>query len=170
MFHRQGSDGRKRFALICRRKLAETERHRLRHRENVMTLMPARILHVSIARDWEEVYEFAADPARMGLWAAGLAAGLTRDGEDWIGDGGPIGRIRIRFATPNPHGVLDHTVTMADGTVVSNPLRVVQNGDGAEVMFTLFQRPNQDEAPAEADAVQIMEDLNALKRLMEEPI
>ena len=133
-----------------------------------MTTLPARIVHRPIACDWRAVYAFAANPENMPLWASGLAAGLTRDGEDWIADGGPIGKVRVRFAPQNDFGVIDHTVTLPDGLVVENALRVVPNGDGAEVMFTLLRQPGMDDAAFEADAAHVARDLDALARLMEE--
>ena len=133
-----------------------------------MNLTRARMIHISIARPWDEVYAFAADPRKLALWASGLAAGLEQDGEDWIGDGGPIGKVRIRFTPPNPFGILDHTVTMADGTVVANPMRVIVNGKGAEVVFTLFRREDQDNEAFEADAAHIFRDLQRLKEILEQ--
>lgn len=133
-----------------------------------MPTMPARIIHRTIARDWRAVYAFAAEPANMPLWASGLASGLTPDGADWIADGGPIGAVRVRFAPENPFGVIDHTVTLPDGTVVENALRVVPNGDGAEVMFTLLRLPGTDDAAFAADAAHVARDLDTLARLMEE--
>jgi len=134
-----------------------------------MPTMPARIIHRTIRRDWRAVYDFAAKPQNIALWASGLAAGLTPDGEDWIADGGPIGAVRIRFAPENPFGVIDHTVTMPDGTVVENALRVVPNGDGAEVMFTLLRLPGMDDDAFAADAAHVARDLDALARILEEP-
>ena len=132
-----------------------------------MTIMPARIIHIAIECHWIDVWAFASNPENIASWASGLASGLIRDGEDWLGDGGPIGRIRVRFAPPNPFGILDHTVTLEDGTAVFNPMRVVQNGNGALVTFTLFQRPHQDAAAVDADAAHILRDLTRLKTLME---
>ena len=132
-----------------------------------MPTMPARIIHRTVRRDWRAVHAFAAKPENMLLWASGLAAGLTRDGDDWIADGGPIGNVRVRFAPPNDFGVIDHRVTLPDGTVVDNALRVVPNGDGAEVMFTLLRQPDLDDAAFESDAAHVARDLEALKRLME---
>ncbi len=63
--------------------------------------------------------------------------------------------------------MIDHTVRMGNGLEVENPLRVVRNGDGAEVMFTLFRRPDQDDAAFEADAAHVRKDLETLKALME---
>jgi hypothetical protein len=130
--------------------------------------MSARIVHRTIGRDWREVYAFAARPENMPLWASGLASGLTREGDDWIADGGPIGAVRVRFAPQNDFGVIDHTVTMPDGMMVENALRVVPNGDGSEVMFTLLRQPGMDDAAFEADAAHVARDLDTLARLMEE--
>jgi hypothetical protein len=136
-----------------------------------MTTYPARIIHLTIERDWRAVYDFAHRPENMLQWASGLAAGLRRDaggdGNDWLGDGGPIGTIRIRFAAPNDHGVIDHTVTLENGVTVDNALRVIKNGDGAEVMFTLLRLPSTDDAAFEADAAHVTKDLETLKSLME---
>lgn len=126
------------------------------------------VIHLTIERPWEEVYAFASQPANMRHWASGLAAGLTPRGPEWIGDGGPIGTVRIRFAPPNEFGVIDHTVILADDMTVFNALRIVPNGDGAEVMFNLLQMADTDNSAAEADAAHIRKDLEALKRLLEE--
>lgn len=133
-----------------------------------MSTLPARIVHRSIARDWRAVYAFAGNPENMPLWASGLASGLTREGDGWIADGGPIGNVRVRFAPPNDFGVIDHKVTLPNGLVVENALRVVPNGDGAEVMFTLLRQPDMDDAAFESDAAHVARDLDALAKLMEE--
>ena len=130
--------------------------------------MPARIIHRTIRRPWRAVYAFAAKAENMPLWASGLASGLTREGDDWIADGGPVGNVRVRFAAQNELGVIDHRVTMPNGLVVENALRVVPNGSGAEVMFTLLRRPDMDEAAFEADAAHVARDLDMLARLMED--
>lgn len=132
-----------------------------------MTTSTARIIHRTIKRDWRAVYAFAARPENMPLWASGLATGLTRDGDEWIADGGPIGDVRVRFTPPNDFGVLDHQVTLPNGVVVDNALRVVPNGADAEVMFTLLRQPDMDDAAFESDAAHIARDLEALKKLME---
>lgn len=132
-----------------------------------MPVAEARIVHVGVARDWRAVHAFASDPTRMKDWATGLAAGLRRDGDDWIGDGGPIGEIRIRFAPANALGVIDHEVTLADGTRVYNALRVTPNGDGAEVSFTVLRQPGMGDAAFAADVDHVRRDLETLKALLE---
>lgn len=133
-----------------------------------MKTMPARIIHRTIQRDWRAVYAFAAKPENMPLWASGLASGLTHDGDDWIADGGPIGVVRVRFAPQNDFGVIDHTVTLPSGIKVENALRIVPNGDGAEVMFTLLRQAYMDDMAFEQDAAHVARDIDALARLMEE--
>ncbi len=134
----------------------------------MMNTHPARIVHTAIARDWREVYRFASAPENMPRWASGLGAGMRADGDEWIVDGGPIGLVRVRFAAANDFGVIDHTVTLPDGTEVYNALRVVPNGGGAEVMFTLLRMPGTGDDAFEADARHVAQDLETLKRLLEE--
>lgn len=132
-----------------------------------MPVAAARVVHVSVDRDWRAVYAFASDTGNMKDWASGLAAGLKRDGPDWIGDGGPLGDIRVTFAPENAFGVIDHTVTLPDGTRAENALRVVPNGEGAEVLFLVLRQPDQDDAAFAVDVAHVEKDLSTLKRLME---
>ena len=126
----------------------------------------SRTLTVSIDRDWREVYGFAHRPESFPLWASGLASGVTPDGAEWIAQG-PGGPVRIRFAAPNDFGVLDHTVVLASGDEVSVPMRIVANGNGAEVLFTLFRLPGMSDETFARDADWVRRDLAALKCLME---
>lgn len=131
-----------------------------------MTLFETRPVTVSIARTAAEVYAFAHRPENFPKWAAGLGAGLTPDGDRWIAHG-PDGDVHVRFSPENPYGVLDHWVTLADGTEISIPLRVVANGDGAEVTLTLFRVPGMDDATFERDQAMVAKDLATLKALLE---
>jgi hypothetical protein len=62
---------------------------------------------------------------------------------------------------------MDHVVDTGDGMPIHIPLRVIRNGDGAEVMLTLFRQPDMDDERFSADAKWIMRDLRALKALIE---
>jgi len=130
-----------------------------------MTTMTSRIIHISIERDWREVYAFMADHERMPLWATGLSSGLTRDGDDWIAPG-PLGNARVRFAADNEFGVVDHLVTLDNGAQINNALRVVPNGEGAEVMFVLLRQPEMSDAQFAEDAEWVERDLAALKSIL----
>jgi hypothetical protein len=78
-----------------------------------------------------------------------------------------MGKVRIRFAERNDFGVLDHDVTLASGQTVHNPMRVVANADGSELVFTLFRRPEMSDDEFAADASAVERDLAALRRLLE---
>ena len=58
-----------------------------------MPTMQARIIHISIDRDWHDVAGFVLAPENMPQWAAGLGAGLEQRGDRWVADGGPIGEV-----------------------------------------------------------------------------
>jgi hypothetical protein len=60
-------------------------------------------------------------------------------------------------------GVMDQHVETGDGLEVHIPLRVIANGDGAEVMLTLFRLPGMTNETFARDAKWITRDLRALK-------
>lgn len=132
-----------------------------------MATRPARHVSVSIDRPPAEVYAFASDPSRLPLWARGLSGSIARVGGEWVAES-PMGKVKVRFAAPNSLGVLDHDVVLlATGDTFHNPMRVVANGDGSEVVFTLLRAPGVTDAQLEADAGAVARDLGALKRLLE---
>jgi hypothetical protein len=128
--------------------------------------LEVRTISVSIRRDWREAYEFVQRPENFARWASGAAKSLRREGGEWVADG-PDGRAVLRFAPRNEFGVLDHTVTLASGAEIHMPVRVVPNGSGCEVMFTLFRQPGMTDAVFARDADWVARDLAALKALLE---
>ena len=89
------------------------------------------------------------------------------DGE-WIAEG-TIGEVTVRFAPPNDLGVADHDVLLETGVTVHNPLRVVLNGTGSTVIFTLMRLPGVSKPQFDEDARTVARDLATLKALLEEP-
>jgi len=125
-----------------------------------------RHLSVAIERAPRDVYAYASKPENMPAWAAGLGHGISRAGADWEVDTAQ-GRLKMRFAPPNDHGVLDHTVVLPDGAEVYVPLRVLANGAGSEVVLTLYRQPEMDDAAFARDAGLVEADLAKLKALLE---
>ena len=78
-----------------------------------------------------------------------------------------MGRVLVRFVPVNEYGVLDHDVVLPDGTSSSNPLRVLADGAGSAVVFTLRRRPGATDEEFEADSAAITADLATLKRVVE---
>ena len=130
---------------------------------------PAQVetISVAIARPRAEVYALLSRPETYSDWASGLGTDFQYlGGMDWRAET-PMGPMTIRFTAPNPHGVLDHSLIADDGRETSNPMRVVANGDGSEVSFTLFRRPGLSDADFTHDADWVRRDLLALKGLLE---
>ena len=126
----------------------------------------SRHLSVSVERPAAAVYCYARDPANLPEWAAGLAAGIRRERGEWVADS-PMGRVLVRFVPVNEYGVLDHDVVAPDGTTTTNPLRVLADGPGSEVVFTLRRRPGMTAEEFEADAAAVRADLATLQRVVE---
>ena len=126
----------------------------------------ARTISMTIERPPGEVYAFAVVPENLPRWASGLGTSGAREGADWVSQM-ELGPVRVRLVERNDLGVLDHDVTLPGGEVVHNPMRVVPNGTGSEVSFTLFRRPGVTDEALAADAATIERDLATLKRLVE---
>ena len=130
------------------------------------TVLEVRHVSVSIRRSPQDVYAFASNVENLPRWASGLGGSIRNVGGEWIADG-PMGQVKVRFAPPNELGVLDHEVVLPSGTTVYNPMRVVPNGTGSEVTFTLFRQPNTPREQFERDAEWVEKDLRTLKDLLE---
>jgi hypothetical protein len=63
--------------------------------------------------------------------------------------------------------VADHYVTVKPGQEVFVPIRVLRNGTGSEVVFTLFQLPGMSAEKFAEDARLVESDLRTLKAVLE---
>jgi hypothetical protein len=126
----------------------------------------SRHLSTFIDRPAAEVYEYASDPGNLVRWAAGLGGASQRADGTWIVQS-PLGLVTVVFAPPNPFGVLDHDVILATGATVYNPMRVIPDGLGCEVVFTLRRTPEMTDREFARDADAIIADLATLKRILE---
>ncbi len=127
---------------------------------------PAQHITQTIQRDPGTVAAFAGNPENLPLWAAGLSTGIRFESGRWVTDS-PMGPVEVAFAGPVENGILDHDVSMPDGTVVHNPLRVLRNGDGSEVVFTLYHRDGVTDAELTRDAEMVRADLERLRGILE---
>ncbi|MGA5897297.1 SRPBCC family protein [Streptomyces venetus] len=130
------------------------------------TTRQSRHLGISIDRPAREVYDYASEPANVPGWAPGLARSIELVDGRWVGES-PMGRIVVAFTPRNDFGVLDHHVTLPSGETVHNPMRVIADGPGCEVVFTLRRRPGTSDEEFRRDAEAVSADLTALKCVME---
>lgn len=114
----------------------------------------------------DEVYEYASDPANLPRWAPGLGSSVEKIDDQWFVETSE-GRVGFAFVQRNEYGVLDHDVTLPSGEVVYNPMRVIADGSGCEVVFTLRRPPGMSDGGFRADAAAVAADLTRLKQVLE---
>lgn len=129
-------------------------------------MMRSRTISVSIGCGPQKAYAYLSDPQNLPAWAPGLCTAIERVGEDWIAST-PQGPVSVRFVGQNALGVLDHSVRADPEAEVLNPMRVVPNGSGCELMFTLFQRPGMTDEQFAADADLVEADLDRARAILE---
>jgi len=128
---------------------------------------PAVHISRSLDHDVATVSRVAGDPANLPAWAAGLSTGIRQEDGRWITDS-PLGVVEVTFTGPVELGILDHDVTLPDGSVVRNPFRIVANDEGSEAVFTLFRHDGMSEAEFKSDADAVRRDLDQLAVLLAE--
>jgi hypothetical protein len=121
-----------------------------------------------IDRSPGDVYAYTSDPANLPTWAHGLGSSVENVDGRWCIET-PAGRAAVSFAPANDFGVLDHRVTTPSGQSVHVPMRVIADGDGSEVVFTVRRMPGMTDAELERDAGLVAADLATLKQVLEAP-
>lgn len=130
--------------------------------------MRTRTVSVEIAVPPETVYRCVRDPDQLPRWAAGICKSVTVHGDVWhVDTGGELGTVLLEFCPDNAFGVLDHRVTLPAGQGQNNPVRVVANGEGSELMFTVFQAEGVSDEAFLKDVQAVTRDLKTIKTLLE---
>ncbi len=127
-------------------------------------IVPSRTLSISLACPPAEVVAFIRDYWRLPEWLS-FITGVRQEAGHWWMDTAE-GAMQIEFVPANELGVVDHHVTLANGQKFYNPMRVVPNGAGSEVQFTLFQTPGMSDEQFATDAKTVQADLDNLARLL----
>jgi hypothetical protein len=131
-----------------------------------MMAIESRHLSVFVARPVNDVYAFAAEPTNLPRWAAGLSSGIEQVDGQWVTQS-PMGPVVVSFAPANEFGVLDHQVTLPSGQTFYNPLRVIADSGGSEVIFTNRRADGTSVEDYERDCALIETDLQSLKGILE---
>lgn len=128
--------------------------------------LQSRVVSQPVAVEAAVVYEFARRMQNLPRWASGLAAGVFREDGGWFTQS-PMDGSLWQSARKNAFGVLDHDVTLPDGTVVHNAFRVSPCGDGCLLTFVVLRLPGVHAEAFAADVAHVRRDLRALKNLLE---
>lgn len=133
-----------------------------------MDLLQSTTVQVSIARQPQDVYAYISNPENFPAWATAFCLSIRHSaGNEWIVET-PDGPMSIRFVESNHYGVLDHYVQPHGASeAILNPMRVLANGAGSELIFTLFRQPGMSEEQFAQDARMVHSDLQTLKRVLE---
>ena len=126
---------------------------------------PARHISRFIDRQPAQVCAFLADHRNLPKWAAGLSTGVSEENGVVLSES-PMGQVQVRFAAGAEHGIFDHDVTLPDGKTFHNPLRVLRNDEGSEVVFTLYRLAGVSDEAYEQDAATIAADLDRLAAVL----
>ena len=129
-------------------------------------MLNSRTITCSINKPLATVFEFASNPENLPKWVLSFCMSVRKSGDEWQMET-PTGWVGIRFVAVNDYGVLNHVVTLPDGQSILNPVRVVANDIGSEVMFTLFQLPGMSDEQFAKDAGMVKADLQTLKAVLE---
>jgi len=127
----------------------------------------SRHISTQIDRPVADVYDYASDPSNLPTWAPGLGSSVELVDGQWTAES-PMGRVTFAFVSRNEFGVLDHDVTLPSGETVYNPMRVIADGTGCEVIFTLRRQPGMTDDDFARDADAVSADLAILQRVLED--
>lgn len=120
-----------------------------------------------IKSDPKTVYDFVSNLENLPRWASSTFPSIMEVNGEWLVDS-PTGRNKVMITEENDFGILDHHVKLTSGVEVYVPMRVIKNGDGSEVLLTVFQAPEMTDDGYAKDIQTVEKDLNHLKTLIEE--
>src|SRR5512138_453281 len=125
-------------------------------------IYPSTTISMQIAREPAAVYAFVSALENFPRWATTFCKSIRKEQDNWVMETS-LGPMSIRLAPPNSLGVLDHYLTPPSGETLYVPLRVVANGSGSELLFTLFRLPGVSDESYAADAALVRQDLATLQ-------
>jgi hypothetical protein len=109
---------------------------------------------LSVVEDWPKFSPFALSVRRTATTTYTVAS--------------PQGEVALASAFDADRGLLDHTVTLADGTRVFIPYRVTPNHRGSELIMTNVKSPTDSDAEYEEQLGWMRTELDNAKRYVEE--
>ena len=125
----------------------------------------AEVVNQAVDAPAPAVYDFAVQMENLPRWASGLSSGISQRDGCWFAQS-PMGEVEVKMAARNSFGVLDHQVTLPDGSSVHNALRVTPAGSGSVLSFVVLRLPGTKDDVFAADVAHVRKALKALAQLM----
>jgi hypothetical protein len=116
---------------------------------------------ISIAAPPRTVLELLADPLQLPRWAPDFAQRVRPDGEVWMVESAGQ-EFPIELRVDRTLGVVD---ILRPGTETGAFARVVPNGDGSEMVFTLFFPPGASAEQIERQREVVAAELERVRSL-----
>jgi uncharacterized protein YndB with AHSA1/START domain len=117
---------------------------------------------VSIAAPPRAVLDVVGDPRRFPDWAPAFARSVRPEGDDWLVNSG-AGERRIRVVVAPDQGTVD--LLDAGRPTRGAFLRVLPNGEGSELVFTLFFPDGTAEQAVIQQMAVVEDELRAVRSL-----
>lgn len=130
-------------------------------------MMKSRTMNTSINSNPQIVYDFVSNLENLPRWVSNTFPSIKEVNGEWVVDTSQ-GQNKVMLAERNNFGILDHYVKLTSGVEVYVPMRVVKNGDGSEIMLTVFQTLEMTDERYAEDIKTVEKDLNHLKTIIEE--
>lgn len=124
------------------------------------------IKSVDIKSSVDKVYAFIAEPLNWPQYAVINMRSVERGENDWYKTVTKFGEGQLKMHLAKELGIFDHTWKdpQASWRV---PARVVKNGEGATVMFTLFQPPMMTDEQFDKAMDEMDIEMKQLKNILE---
>lgn len=130
-------------------------------------MFKSRTIAIPIYRPYAEVYEFLVEPRNFPSWASNLGPDFVQMGDHEWATTTRNGRVILRFAPRNTFGILDHQVFLEGREAFTTPMRLIENDDGCEIIYTQFCRPGMSEEAFSSEVEWVTSDFEALRSLLE---
>jgi hypothetical protein len=133
----------------------------------VGSMMAAEVVSFPIARPLEKVYDFLLEPENFSRWAfVGDTAMRDLGNGEWSVETSVGPRI-LHFATRNDYFVLTHSSRPPGELAHTIPMRLLRNGDGAQLVYVFLQYEGLADAEWRSMIEWVTTDLGALKSYLE---
>jgi hypothetical protein len=130
-------------------------------------MFKSKTISIPIYRPYDEVYDFLAEPTNFPSWASNLGSDFDQIGENEWATTTRNGRVILRFSPRNTFGILDHQVFLEGKTPLTTPMRLIENDEGCEIIYTQLQRPGMTEDAFASEVEWVTADFEALRSMLE---